>query len=114
MTAPRLRVAAALACLYVPHARAASCLPVKNNRFCSGVAWNVSLGLPASEIDEMARADTEAALTKLSPPCYAAWKALNCARKFPKCLPGTHVLAQTACRALCVDHVQILTSHGFA
>ena len=34
---------------------ASSCVPVRSNSFCTGVTWNVSLGLPAAEVGALAR-----------------------------------------------------------
>ena len=90
----------------------ASCIPITTNTFCTGVTWNVSIGIvPPAEIDTQAKADYELALDKLSrpghpaasPACFAAWKGLNCARKFPRCLPGLHMDAVTTCRTLCEE-----------
>ena len=85
---------------------ASSCVPVRSNSFCTGVTWNVSLGLPAAEVDEKAREDFEHVFAKYgkvapTPACLEAWKALNCARKFPRC--SKHVTAHTVCRSLCVQ-----------
>ena len=43
---------------------ASSCVPVRSNSFCTGVTWNVSLGLPAAEVDEKAREDFEHVFAK--------------------------------------------------
>tara|TARA_B110001452_G_scaffold102937_1_gene85416 strand:+ start:372 stop:1115 length:744 start_codon:yes stop_codon:yes gene_type:complete len=107
-----LLATAALSLLRPSSAGDASCVPVTTNTFCTGVTWNVTIGLvPPADIDAQAKADYEQALSKLSRPgqppasraCFAAWKGLNCARKFPRCLPGLHMDAVTTCQTLCEE-----------
>ena len=85
---------------------ASSCLPVRSNSFCTGVTWNVSLGQPAEVVDALAKHDFEAILAKqgqvaATPACLEAWKALQCATKFPRC--AKQVTEHLVCRTLCVQ-----------
>ena len=85
---------------------ASSCLPIRSNSFCTGVTWNVSLGQPAEVVDGLAQHDFEAILSKqgrvaATPACLEAWKALQCATKFPRC--AKQVTAHLVCRTLCVQ-----------
>jgi hypothetical protein len=85
---------------------ASSCVPVRSNSFCTGVTWNVSLGQPADVVDALAKHDFEAILAKqgrvaATPVCLEAWKALQCATKFPRC--AKQVTAHLVCRTLCVQ-----------
>ncbi len=85
---------------------ASSCLPVRSNSFCTGVTWNVSLGQPAEVVDGLAKHDFEAILAKqgrvaATPACLEAWKALQCATKFPRC--AKQVSAHLVCTTLCVQ-----------
>ena len=85
---------------------ASSCVPVRSNSFCTGVTWNVSLGQPAEVVDGLAKHDFEAILAKqgrvaATPACLEAWKALQCATKFPRC--AKQVSAHLVCTTLCVQ-----------
>ena len=90
---------------HVTHS-ASSCVPVRSNSFCTGVTWNVSLGQPAEVVDGLAKHDYEAILAKqgrvaATPACLEAWKALQCATKFPRC--AKQVSAHLVCTTLCVQ-----------
>jgi len=75
--------------------------------FCQGVTWNASLPLPPAELDAAARDDYAGSMSQLardlqSPgPCQEAWKAVQCASKFPKC--SVQISQQKVCRTLCMQ-----------
>ena len=66
----------------------------------------MSLGQPAEVVDGLAKHDYEAILAKqgrvaATPACLEAWKALQCATKFPRC--AKQVSAHLVCTTLCVQ-----------